>query len=284
VQPHLFQAFGGSLSKPSELPQPVPSENSLATAAPKSVRLRQFASRLVFVVCYSFLCTSERWARQYSSSAFPDWTVSHERVFISYRRDSSGKSFARLLEQALTHEGYDVFLDVDDISPGKWADQILSQVPQRAHFLLVLTPGVLDRCVDPNDWVRREFELAVKSGRNIVPVREESVDLGKAAKECPDSMKGVFDLQIAPVRHDAFEHDIEELIDRYIPPDKAPKPSQPPASGFHADISRIDKYAPAELIGCEAETKLLNDAWDQAVRGEAKRPHVLTFVPLGGEG
>ena len=53
---------------------------------------------------------------------------------------------------------------------------------------------------------------------------------------------------------------------------------------FHADISRIIKYAPAELIGRETETKLLSDAWDKAVRGETKRPHVLTFVALGGEG
>jgi len=53
---------------------------------------------------------------------------------------------------------------------------------------------------------------------------------------------------------------------------------------FQSDISRIIKYAPAELIGREVETKLLNDAWNQAVNGEAKRPHVLTFVALGGEG
>ena len=53
---------------------------------------------------------------------------------------------------------------------------------------------------------------------------------------------------------------------------------------FRADISRIIKYAPAELIGREAETKLLSDSWDKAVRGETKRPHVLTFVALGGEG
>ncbi len=50
------------------------------------------------------------------------------------------------------------------------------------------------------------------------------------------------------------------------------------------DISRIVKYAPAKLIGRDDETRLLNDAWDQAVRGETKRPHVLTFVALGGEG
>jgi hypothetical protein len=44
------------------------------------------------------------------------------------------------------------------------------------------------------------------------------------------------------------------------------------------------KYAPSNLIGREAETKVLTDAWDQVARGETKRPHILTFVALGGEG
>ncbi len=55
-------------------------------------------------------------------------------------------------------------------------------------------------------------------------------------------------------------------------------------SGFKADISRIVKYAPAELIGREDETKLLNDAWQKTLRLEKGRPRVLTFVALGGEG
>ena len=50
------------------------------------------------------------------------------------------------------------------------------------------------------------------------------------------------------------------------------------------DISRIDSYAPKNLIGREAETKIIDDAWAGAVRGETKRPRVLTFVAMGGEG
>jgi hypothetical protein len=56
------------------------------------------------------------------------------------------------------------------------------------------------------------------------------------------------------------------------------------------DISRILKYAPAELIGREDEMHLLNAAWSgnpQSPIGNQKspcRPHVLTFVALGGEG
>jgi len=41
---------------------------------------------------------------------------------------------------------------------------------------------------------------------------------------------------------------------------------------------------PAELIGREEETKLLNDAWQKVRRAETPRPHILTFVALGGEG
>ncbi len=50
------------------------------------------------------------------------------------------------------------------------------------------------------------------------------------------------------------------------------------------DITRIIKYAPAELIGREVETGLLDKAWSQVRNNELGRPHVLAFVALGGEG
>jgi hypothetical protein len=50
------------------------------------------------------------------------------------------------------------------------------------------------------------------------------------------------------------------------------------------DISRIDRYAPAGLIGREAETKLIEDVWTEAVAGEVQHPRVMAFVALGGEG
>ena len=56
----------------------------------------------------------------------------------------------------------------------------------------------------------------------------------------------------------------------------------PPPSPF--DISRIDRYAPASLIGREVGTKIIEDAWANGVAGEAQRPRVIAFVALGGEG
>lgn len=61
-------------------------------------------------------------------------------------------------------------------------------------------------------------------------------------------------------------------------------PSTSAPSAFHAEISRILKYAPAQLIGREDDLKLLNDAWAQTQAHDPKRPRVLTIVALGGEG
>lgn len=49
-------------------------------------------------------------------------------------------------------------------------------------------------------------------------------------------------------------------------------------------LDRILQYAPEELIGRDAEKALISAAWAQALRAEAGRPHLLTFVALGGEG
>jgi tetratricopeptide (TPR) repeat protein len=90
-------------------------------------------------------------------------------VFISYRRDVS-KYIARSIFQDLTHNGYDVFLDVETIDSGPFDTVILNQVAARTHFLIILTIGTLDRCAEPGDWLRREIEFAMDLKRNIIPV------------------------------------------------------------------------------------------------------------------
>jgi tetratricopeptide (TPR) repeat protein len=53
---------------------------------------------------------------------------------------------------------------------------------------------------------------------------------------------------------------------------------------IRVDISRIDRYAPAQLIGREKELALLADAWAKVRRADVPRPHIITLVALGGEG
>lgn len=142
--------------------------------------------------------------------------MSQKTVFISYRRDTIGRLLARNLKEALTHIGYDVFLDMDCIDAGKWAAQILTQIPRRSHFLLLLTPKALDECVDPDDWLRREFEIAVQSNKNIVPIREESVNLEEMRDKSCDPMKAVFAYQAATVSTATSSQDIDALVRRFL--------------------------------------------------------------------
>lgn len=91
-------------------------------------------------------------------------------IFISYRRKGAGAGVAGELQSKLENLGYKVFLDVDKIGSGQFPTQIKQAITECKDFLLVLSPGTLDRCVDEEDWVRREIVLAQEMNKNIVGV------------------------------------------------------------------------------------------------------------------
>lgn len=119
--------------------------------------------------------------------------MSARTVFLSHRRNDFGKHFARTVQLALKAEGFDVFLDVETIEAGKWETQILAGIAQRSDFLLLLTPGCFDACDSPDDWVRREFERAVETRRNIVLLFEQDALYAELKASCPEPMRAVFD-------------------------------------------------------------------------------------------
>ncbi len=201
--------------------------------------------------------------------------MSQKTVFLSYRRDDVGRHFAGEIEQFLTLNGYDVFLDVDGVGSGKWPAQIITQVTLRAHFLVLLTKNALDRCTSEDDWVRQEFLLAVQNNRNIVPVVEESVDINAMRQSCPDCMKPLFDYQAHTIRQVSRKSDLQILITRYIPPQQAPTTATPLAAVVA--VSRLT-HAADKLIGREAELKRLDEAWQDP------KQHVLIIRGIGGEG
>jgi tetratricopeptide (TPR) repeat protein len=204
--------------------------------------------------------------------------INKKGVFISYRRDATGKAFARVLKLALVQGGYDVFLDVDSINAGLWEEQILAQVPQRPHFLLLLTPGALDDCVDPNDWVRKEYELAKRHNRNVVPICQSNLDQQLAYDACPQEMRSVFTHQVTTVDYDSFDRDVAVLLDRFISPAKAPAPANPddliPQRIAPARLGYVD----SPLVGRDRDLAALDAAWADF------RTHILTIVGIGGMG
>ena len=81
-------------------------------------------------------------------------------VFISYRRDASW-TLVEALYQRLVEAGIDAFYDIESIRAGEFEQIILNQIRARPYFMLVLTPGTLEQCVDKGDWLRREIETVV---------------------------------------------------------------------------------------------------------------------------
>ncbi|HUP21095.1 MAG TPA: toll/interleukin-1 receptor domain-containing protein [Gemmatimonadota bacterium] len=91
-------------------------------------------------------------------------------VFISYRREHDEVT-ARLIKRELSARGFDVFLDVDDLGPTSRFDRrLLREIERRTGFVLLLSPGSLERCGHPDDWVRLEVAHALSTGRRVVPV------------------------------------------------------------------------------------------------------------------
>lgn len=63
-----------------------------------------------------------------------------------------------LLKVHLQLRGFSVFIDVERLEAGKFDNNLLNSIQQAKHFILVLTPNALDRCIGDNeckDWIHR---------------------------------------------------------------------------------------------------------------------------------
>ena len=128
-------------------------------------------------------------------------------IFISYRRDSFHQ--ANLFSTRLQALGYRVFIDVEALNSGKFNEQLLSVIKNCKDFIVVLPPNALDRCVNADDWVRREVMCAMENKKNIIPIM-------LAGFEWPTPMpEGLEDLcmyqSLAPMPDVYFDMQIKKL-------------------------------------------------------------------------
>ncbi len=137
-------------------------------------------------------------------------------VFLSYRRTNAFGALA--IFQDLTQHGYDVFFDYNGIPSGDFETVILENVRARAHFLVLLTPSALERCSEPEDWLRREIETAIEEKRNIVPLMLEGFSFGTPS--IADQLTGKLALlrkyQALSVPVEYFAEAMDRLRTRYL--------------------------------------------------------------------
>ncbi|XP_021955057.1 NAD(+) hydrolase sarm1 isoform X7 [Folsomia candida] len=132
-------------------------------------------------------------------------------VFISYRR-SNGSQLASLLKVHLQLRGFSVFIDVERLEAGKFDNNLLQSIRQARHFLLVLTPNALDRCVQDNDckdWVHREIVAALDSQCNIIPIMDNF--LWPETENLPEDIQPVLTFNGVKWIHDYQEACVDKL-------------------------------------------------------------------------
>lgn len=132
-------------------------------------------------------------------------------VFISYRR-KTGVDDARLLQQALKARGYNVFFDYDSLRNGKFDERIFSAIDEAPIFILMLSEGSLDNCIDEGDWVRIEIEYAIRKKRKIVPVTS-AIQSWVFPTNLPDSLTSITKRQISELNKTSL---FEESVDRIV--------------------------------------------------------------------
>lgn len=90
-------------------------------------------------------------------------------AFISYRRDG-GSEAATVIQMMLESLGRHAFLDVTELQVGRFDEKLLERIEKDRSFILVLSPGALDRCVTKSDWLKREIVHAIRHQKSIIPV------------------------------------------------------------------------------------------------------------------
>jgi tetratricopeptide (TPR) repeat protein len=140
-------------------------------------------------------------------------------VFISYRRSTSS-FIARAVFMDLRNNDYDVFLDVETIDSGAFDTMILNQIAARTHFIVVLTPGALERCNDAGDWLRREIEEAMRLERNIVPLLVNEFTFTGNEQYLTGALSSLPRYNAVKLFAEYFDEAMERLRKRYL---KAPE-------------------------------------------------------------
>ena len=133
-------------------------------------------------------------------------------IFISYRRDG-GEYTAKILRDRLKELHYNVFFDVESLRSGDFNTKLYSVIEECTDFLVVLSPNALDRCVDPDDWVRREIEYALSKGKNIVPILMRGFDFPDVLPPSIEPLRFKNGLQSNTQFFDAF---LEKLCAQFL--------------------------------------------------------------------
>ena len=133
-------------------------------------------------------------------------------LFISYRRNG-GELLAKTLHDRLTYLGYKVFYDIETLNSGNFNEKIYKAIDACDDFIIILSPGALDRCSEPDDWVTKEIAYALLKNKNIIPIIFQNFEFPQILPNSINLLRyqnGLFyDIKF-------FDKFIERLVKKYL--------------------------------------------------------------------
>lgn len=133
-------------------------------------------------------------------------------TFISYRRDN-GFYLARLVRDQLEKRGITSFLDLEELKSGEFNKKLYDAIKNSRNFILILPKGALDRCINEDDWVRKEIFEAIKVGCNIIPILGEDFEWPRELySKMPEEIKSLEFYSGVKTSKDYLDAMIDRLI------------------------------------------------------------------------
>ena len=180
-------------------------------------------------------------------------------IFICCCRED-GRELARPLKSELVRRGYRVFLDFDEVKESVSDRRIIEAIDAAPIFMVILSPHALDRCVNVDDWVRREIEYALAHERHFIPVDPDRSFAG-FPPDFPDSLKeGLGQHRLSPVIFGpSLTASVDEMVRERIEPLllRSGRAVAPARSGT---LSRIE----TEMLAAQAQAVFDRGDWYEA--------------------
>ena len=172
-------------------------------------------------------------------------------IFISYRRGDAEGQAGRLFADLVAHFGKSsVFMDVEDIEPGRDFRKVIDQhVSSCAVLLSLVGKGWLSaadhdgnrRLDDPNDFVRLETASALKRDIPVVPVLVQGADMPKP-ESLPDDLKEFAFRNAIELSHTRWESDVQLLVKAVSHYVEAEERHEPPEGTMVVDGTSVTAH------------------------------------------
>lgn len=134
-------------------------------------------------------------------------------IFISYRRDDGAAFAGRLFDRLSDRFGAErVFMDVDDIEPGRdFVAAIEEAVAESSVLLVVIGKSWLRREIDDEDFVHREILAALRHGLKVIPILTAGASMPEAAA-LPEDLAPFTRKNAIILRDSHFHGDVAVLL------------------------------------------------------------------------